>query len=164
MVSALANCHKNSVCHHDVKLENCVINGKFDVKLIDFAYAIEFDKPNSSPFYKFNGSPAYSAPEILFRRPHTETVDIFGLGTCLYYMICHCFPFCDEENTTYEELCRNVRAFCLEFPEGVSEEVKDLIRKLLARENRISLKDIKQHPWYRREQSRYNALKALQPL
>jgi len=152
ITAALKNCHENKICHHDVKLENCVINKEMDMKLIDFAYALEFHPPNSS-FLKFNGSPAYSAPEILFRKPHNETVDIFGLGTCLYYMICHCFPFCDEDNTSYEELCQNVRLFNLEFPEDVSTEAKDLITVMLAKDKRPSFQDIKNHPWYKKHNS-----------
>jgi serine/threonine protein kinase len=148
MVSALKACHDNKICHHDMKLENCVINSNNEMKLIDFAYALEWTDSNCV-FAKFNGSPAYSAPEILFRKPHNASVDIFGLGTCLYYMICQCFPFCDEENTSYEELCQNVRLFNLEFPEFVSPDAKDLITKMLSKENRISIQDIKHHNWYR---------------
>jgi len=165
MVAALEYCHLNNVCHHDFKLENCVINKDLELRLIDFGYAVEFQQPNtSSPspqsslpngglINKYNGSPAYSAPEILFRRPHSETVDIFGLGVCLYYMLTGSFPFCDPERTTYEQLCRNVRNFCLEFPEGVSSDAQDLLKRLLAKENRITLQEIRKHPWVKSTQN-----------
>jgi hypothetical protein len=64
-------------------------------------------------------------------------------------MICHCFPFCDEDNTSYEELCQNVRLFTLEFPDFVSPEAKDLITKMLSN-NRPSFQTIKEHPWYQK--------------
>jgi len=163
MVAALEYCHLNNVCHHDFKLENCVISKDMELRLIDFGYAVEFQQPNSSSpssspsntglIHKYNGSPAYSAPEILFRKPHTETVDIFGLGVCLYYMLTGSFPFCDPERTTYEQLCRNVRNFCLEFPEGVSSDAQDLLKRLLAKENRITLQEIRKHPWIKSTQN-----------
>jgi serine/threonine protein kinase len=152
MVSSLEYCHVNNICHHDFKLENCVINKEMELRLIDFGYAVEFgtqrDNNNTNGLiHKYNGSPAYSAPEILFRRPHTESVDLFGLGVSLYHMLTGSFPFCDPERTTYEQLVRNVRNFCLTFPEGVSSDAQDLMKRLLAKENRITIQEIRKHPW-----------------
>jgi len=37
MVNAIEHCHKRlHLCHHDVKLENFVVDGQMNVKLIDF--------------------------------------------------------------------------------------------------------------------------------
>jgi len=110
---------------------------------------------STSPFGKnniriFDGSPAYSAPEILLRRPHNESVDIFSLGVCLYYLLCGCFPFCDPSKTNLEELCHNIRIGFVEFPEGLlSVSVRDLLMKMLSRrKKRISLEQIKMHSWF----------------
>jgi 5'-AMP-activated protein kinase catalytic alpha subunit len=158
MVAALEFCHQQGICHHDFKLENCVIDENFHLRLIDFGYAIEFrnsDSNSSSPagnnllIRKYNCSPAYSSPEILFRIPHDASVDIFSLGTCLYYMVCGYFPFCDEERTTLEQLCHNLKVLRLEFPEYLSADIKDLMTKLIAkRENRARWDEIKGHPWF----------------
>eukprot|EP01119_Soliformovum_irregulare_P007073 TRINITY_DN1947_c0_g1_i2.p1 TRINITY_DN1947_c0_g1~~TRINITY_DN1947_c0_g1_i2.p1 ORF type:complete len:192 (+),score=29.99 TRINITY_DN1947_c0_g1_i2:604-1179(+) len=149
MVDALAHCHQSRVCHHDFKLENCVIDSRGHLKVIDFAYAVEFDSPTRL-LRDYHGSPVYSAPEILFRKPHDYTVDIFSLGICLFYMLAGYFPFAkDEENTSFEQLCRNVRSFNLIFPAHFTGEVKDLITKLLRLKDRVSWDEIKQHPWYK---------------
>lgn len=153
MVEALQYCHEQKVCHHDFKLENCVINSDLDLRVIDFGYAVDFENyPAGELLHHYTGSPAYSAIEILDRRPHTESVDVFSLGTSLYFMLAGKFPFCDEEKTTYEQLCRNVRVGFLEFPETFSFEVQDLLKKMLSKESaRISWKEIKKHPWMKQE-------------
>ena len=68
-------------------------------------------------------------------------------------MLCLCFPFCDEESTTFEELCLNVKAGHVEFPDGVSSDAKDLIKKLLAK-NRISIDEIRLHKWWQLNEAR----------
>eukprot|EP01117_Protostelium_nocturnum_P014132 TRINITY_DN533_c0_g1_i1.p1 TRINITY_DN533_c0_g1~~TRINITY_DN533_c0_g1_i1.p1 ORF type:complete len:319 (-),score=87.56 TRINITY_DN533_c0_g1_i1:403-1359(-) len=148
MISALVHCHENKICHHDIKLENFVMNeGK--VKLIDFGYAIDYStRPPNELFHIFNGSPAYSAPEVLDRKPHNESVDTFSLGTCLYYMIAAEFPFCDETRTTYEQLVRNVRMGKFVWPDHFSTELRDLLSKMMAKSgSRMEAKDVLNHPW-----------------
>jgi len=148
MASAVAFCHEARVCHHDIKLENFVMDSS-SVKLIDFGYAIDYTtKPSTEQFHVFNGSPAYSAPEILDRKPHDESVDIFSLGTCLYYMMSAEYPFCDETRTTYEQLVRNVRSgkFC--WPDHFSSSLRDLLSHMINKPNlRYSWKQILGHPW-----------------
>jgi len=155
MISALEFCHEHGICHHDVKLENCVIDKELRLRVIDFGYAVEFSGASGPvQIRKFNGSPAYSAPEILFRRSHNESIDVFSAGVCLYYMLAGRFPFCDEERSTFEQLCRNVKSGCVEFPVGISLEAQELMNKMLQKDNRISWAEIRQHPWFRREKKK----------
>jgi len=154
MVDAVEFCHRKlKICHHDIKLENCVLDSELNLKLIDFGFAIEMDDDSVSAGKKlikiYDGSPAYSPLEILMRRPHDETVDIFSLGTALYYMLCGLFPFCDPDKTTFDELCKNVQAFNVDFPKGVSDSAQDLIRRMLAPKNeRLSIEEIRSHSWW----------------
>jgi len=149
MVAALEFAHLHGICHHDFKLENCVVDSDGKLRVIDFAFATEFN--NHELFRNYCGSPAYAAPEVLFRKPHDYTVDIFSLGTCLYYMLTGSFPFVkDETRTTFDQLCRNVKACRIEFPEGMSPEAKDLITRMLSKQNRPNWNVIKEHPWYKK--------------
>eukprot|EP01114_Cavostelium_apophysatum_P015894 TRINITY_DN4423_c0_g1_i1.p1 TRINITY_DN4423_c0_g1~~TRINITY_DN4423_c0_g1_i1.p1 ORF type:complete len:289 (+),score=78.07 TRINITY_DN4423_c0_g1_i1:291-1157(+) len=151
MLDAVEFCHRKlHICHHDIKLENCVLDVDFTLKLIDFGFAIDMeDDPAGKKLIKiYDGSPAYSPLEILMRRPHDETVDIYSLGTALFYMICGTFPFCDPSKTTFDELCKNVQANQVEFPKNVSTAAQDLITKMLAPKNdRLSIEEIRSHPW-----------------
>lgn len=149
MASALEFCHRMKVCHHDFKLENCVIDKDYNLRIIDFGFALDFEnRPEGEMFHNYNGSPAYSAPEVLDRKPHSEKVDIFSLGTSLFYLLSAAYPFCDESKTTYEQLCRNVRKGSIVFPDHLSEKVRDLISKMLKKEGeRIGWEEIRTHDW-----------------
>jgi len=151
MVDAVEFCHRKlRICHHDIKLENCVLDTDFTLKLIDFGFAIEMEDSSAGKklIKIYDGSPAYSPLEILMRRPHDETVDIFSLGTALYYMLCGFFSFCDPSKTTFDELCKNVQANNIEYPKGLSPLVQNLISKMLAPKNdRLSIEEIRSHEW-----------------
>jgi len=152
MVDAVEFCHRKlRICHHDIKLENCVLDIDFTLKLIDFGFAIEMDcSPSAGKklIKVYDGSPAYSPLEILLRRPHDETVDIYSMGTALYYMLCGSFPFCDPDKTTFDELCKNVQNKPVEFPKGLSTAVQDLITKMVAPKNdRVTVEEIRSHLW-----------------
>jgi len=155
MVDAVEFCHRKlRICHHDIKLENCVMDVDFTVKLIDFGFAVTMDDDPSSQAGKklikiYDGSPAYSPIEILLKRPHDETVDIFSLGIALYYMVCGCFPFCDPEKTTYEELCKNVQSNQVQFPSHITSACKDLILRMLSSKNeRPRIDEVRNHSWF----------------
>jgi len=156
MISALQFCHENRICHHDFKLENCVLGKDMLLKVIDFGYAVQFISVagQTQLISKYCGSPAYSAPEILTRKPHNETVDIFSVGVCLYYMLTGAFPFCDEQKTTYEQLLCNLKTFCLDFPTYMSTEAKELITRMLQKQNRISWAEVRQSAWFKREKKK----------
>jgi len=151
MVDAVEFCHRKlRICHHDIKLENCVLDDDFTLKLIDFGFAIEMEDSSAGKklIKIYDGSPAYSPLEILMRRPHDETVDIFSLGTALYYMLCGVFPFCDPDKTTFDELCKNVQNNNIQYPKTMSSSVQHLISKMLAPKNeRLSIEEIRNHEW-----------------
>jgi len=149
MAQAVSFCHQAKVCHHDIKLENFILDSSDNIKLIDFGYAIDFTtKPDSEKFHIFNGSPAYSAPEILERKGHDESVDIFSVGICLYYMMSAEYPFCDEIRTTYEQLVRNVRSLHFVWPEHFSPLLRDLLSHMISKpSHRYQWHHILSHPW-----------------
>eukprot|EP00095_Tigriopus_kingsejongensis_P004076 maker-scaffold1580_size34946-snap-gene-0.8 protein:Tk04076 transcript:maker-scaffold1580_size34946-snap-gene-0.8-mRNA-1 annotation:"microtubule-associated serine threonine-protein kinase-like" len=61
------------------------------------------------------GTPDYLAPELLLRQPHTNAVDWWGLGVCLYEFLTGVPPFSDE---TPALVFQNILALNLDFPEG----------------------------------------------
>jgi serine/threonine protein kinase len=84
--------HKLGIAHRDIKPQNILINGKFEVKLIDFNISKKGkDSENSSKFTKRFmtqvSSPLFAAPEIYSPDCYSESVDIWGLGIVFITMI-----------------------------------------------------------------------------
>jgi len=95
-LKTLASCvdrlHKLGIAHRDIKPQNILINGKFEVKLIDFNISKKGkDSENSSKFTKRFmtqvSSPLFAAPEIYSPDCYSESVDIWGLGIVFITMI-----------------------------------------------------------------------------
>ena len=60
MVSAIAHCHEQNICHRDLKLENILVDDKGNVKIIDFGFSTITD--NRSKLSTFCGTPPYMCP------------------------------------------------------------------------------------------------------
>lgn len=69
------------------------------------------------------------APEIAGKAPyHGEPADMWALGILLYLMLFGKFPF---KATTEKELYRLIQQGKFDMGDGISNEAKDTIRKLL---------------------------------
>ena len=67
IASAVAYCHRQSVAHRDIKLENVLMDKEGgNVKLIDFGFST-FTAPGRATRF-FCGTPAYMAPEIVAKK------------------------------------------------------------------------------------------------
>jgi serine/threonine protein kinase len=78
-------------------------NGVLDVKLIDFNVSKCFRDQNTSTKYlmqTITGAAAFTAPEINNREKYSEKIDIWGVGTVLYYVLFGQRPF--PQTTTSE--------------------------------------------------------------
>jgi len=104
-------CHRKSVVHRDIKLENVLYEpSTATVKLIDFGFAIAL-----APGAKLNifcGTPSYMAPEIVNKKEYTFPVDTWALGVLLYKALNGVFPFRGADD---KELFRKINACKLEF-------------------------------------------------
>jgi len=81
IISALAYCHKNCICHCDLKPENVlVIPGSSTlVKLIDFGTGCFSGKQK----FQYIQSRAYRAPEVMLGIPYGYPMDMWSLGTVI---------------------------------------------------------------------------------
>ena len=96
------------------------------------------------------GTPGYVAPEIVEGIGYGREVDYWSIGIILYIMLCGFPPFYNENNQALFEAIKNCD---YEFPspywDNISEDAKDLIRKILVREpaQRLNADQILNHPW-----------------
>jgi len=99
----------------------------------------------------------YVAPEVLTwyddddnGTPYGKGSDLWSLGVLLYVILSGCSPFCAEEE---EQLLKQVAEAKYEFFEnewkGISDEAKDLVRRLLVVDplQRLKMDDMLEHPW-----------------
>nr|POE56101.1 protein kinase kin1 [Quercus suber] len=95
IASALDYCHRNSIVHRDLKIENILISKSGDIKIIDFGLSNLFSPKN---FLKtFCGSLYFAAPELLQAKQYTgPEVDVWSFGIVLYVLVCGKVPFDDQ--------------------------------------------------------------------
>jgi len=93
--SALEYCHKNSVVHRDLKIENILISQTGNIKIIDFGLSNLYDPSNH--LGTFCGSLYFAAPELLNAKVYTgPEVDVWSFGVVLYVLVCGKVPFDDQ--------------------------------------------------------------------
>lgn len=95
LVEALKHMYQQGHVHRDLKLENLMLDEKFNLKLIDFGFNgdIKGDK-NSGILSTFLGTPGYIAPEILLKQSYIgEKVDSFAMGVILFTLVMGRPPF-----------------------------------------------------------------------
>jgi calcium-dependent protein kinase len=157
IMQAIIYCHKNRICHRDLKPDNFMFSSKepgSTLKLIDFGL--------SRSFYKFQmtgegkclrmttkvGTAHYMAPEIL-RQDYSYACDTWSAGVILYIMLWGYPPFIgkDEDEVFQANLDGNYD-FNDKVWDNVSDEAKDLISKILVPEKeRLTPKECLNHPW-----------------
>ena len=58
--------HCKGFSHRDLKPENILLDQNFNVKLVDFGFALQLEGRDGSGFMNsYVGTPAYMAPELL---------------------------------------------------------------------------------------------------
>ena len=137
VVDVVMMCANEGVLHGDIKDENILVHCEnLHVKLIDFGSST-FIKEG---FYtKYEGTSVYAPPEWKLERKYTaDGLNVWSLGVLLYVMLQGDIPFEETENM-----------WELKWIHTVSQEVKDLLEKLLEKdfEERIDLKKITFHKW-----------------
>jgi calcium-dependent protein kinase len=119
----------------------------FTVKLIDFGTSDKMKKGQNMELQV--GTPYYTAPEVL-NNNYNEKCDIWSCGVILYLMLCGKHPFNgNDDDEIYEEIKRCKIEFNDEEWDTISNDAKDLIKKILIKdvEKRYSAKEALCHPW-----------------
>jgi len=100
MVEATAYLHGKGIAHQDIKLENFLLDSRFNIKLADFGFSRMTHTGQTS--LEQVGTPHYWAPE-----QHEQTafngleVDVFSLGVAIFLLVAGRMPF--EEATKDDE-------------------------------------------------------------
>ena len=157
IVSALYFLHTNNLVHRNIMPENILINDNNEVKLCDFSYAMEINKPIST-IINYNKL-EYTPPEIIRQQPYDYSVDIWTIGVLLYELLHGYSPFGNSEKNNSDEIIRNIiiDKYIIDDKLNLSDECIDLIKKLLEFdcEKRIKIQQILTHPWILKYAKKY---------
>ncbi|KAG7188587.1 hypothetical protein KM043_008217 [Ampulex compressa] len=152
ILDGIAFLHSLNVAHLDIKPQNLVLTGEFpdcDVKLCDFGISRYIS--HGADIREILGTPDYVAPEVLNYEPISLATDMWSVGVLLYVLLTGCSPFGGD--TKQETFC-NISRCRLDFPddlfEDVSEEARDLMRKLMVKDpsERLTVTECLQHAWF----------------
>ncbi|CAJ1340984.1 unnamed protein product [Effrenium voratum] len=126
---ALIHLHERHTVFRDLKPDNVVIDEEHHALLTDFGLSKEGVGQRGTK--SFCGSVAFLAPEILLRKGHNHTVDIYNLGVLLYDMLTGLPPFYHHDRET---LFANIKHARLEVPLYVSRPARAFIEATMERE------------------------------
>mmetsp|Transcript_20540 Transcript_20540/g.58677 ORF Transcript_20540/g.58677 Transcript_20540/m.58677 type:complete len:755 (+) Transcript_20540:83-2347(+) len=151
ILTALEYLHERNIVFRDLKPDNVVLDDRGHALLTDFGLSKELVSDlYPAPATSFCGSVAYLAPEMLSKRGHGKSVDLYGLGVLLYEMLVGTPPYFSYDR---EQLFKNIETQKLTFPAHVSPDARDLISQLLDRDPQRRLgamdtQEVRQHPFF----------------
>lgn len=146
--------HMANIAHRDLKPENVILadKKKLHIKVSDFGLA-KTEERNQS-FDSQCGTPNYVAPEVLnpvADRAYDKRCDMWSLGVMLYICLCGYPPFSDENGppSMKAQIKMGKFEFLSPYWDGVSNEARDLIKKLLTvdPDERATINEAMEHPW-----------------
>ncbi|KAI9292918.1 Pkinase-domain-containing protein [Neoconidiobolus thromboides FSU 785] len=145
IISSLDYCHRNSVVHRDLKIENILISNSGSIKIIDFGLSNLYS--SKSQLSTFCGSLYFAAPELLSAKPYTgPEVDIWSFGIVLYVLMCGEVPFDDKSMTMIHH---KIKRGVVKYPAWLSPDCRHLLSRILVTNpsERATMVEIMQHPW-----------------
>ncbi len=96
LTEALGHAHEHGVVHRDVAPKNVLVSKRGEVKLMNFALAVDERMPTAPEL--LDGStgylgPVYMSPEQILGEPADPRSDLFSVGVILYELIGGARPF-----------------------------------------------------------------------
>lgn len=169
IASAVDYCHRNSIVHRDLKIENILISKTGDIKIIDFGLSNLFSPDEDRKLKTYCGSLYFAAPELLQAKPYTgPEVDVWSFGVVLFVLVCGKVPFDDQYMPA---LHQKIKKGAVDYPNWLSSgksapagappgdvrprwltqepECKHLISRMLVTEpkHRATMHEVMNHPW-----------------
>uniref|UniRef100_G3SP33 Myosin light chain kinase 3 n=1 Tax=Loxodonta africana TaxID=9785 RepID=G3SP33_LOXAF len=142
--------HQHYILHLDLKPENilCVSQTGHQIKIIDFGLARRY-KPREKLKVNF-GTPEFLAPEVVNYEFVSFPTDMWSVGVIIYMLLSGLSPFLGETDAETMNFIVNCSwDFDADSFEGLSEEAKDFVSRLLVKERscRMSATQCLKHEW-----------------
>lgn len=128
------------VAHRDIKAENVLLDRYNNIRIIDFGLSAIVQDDKS--LKRTVGSVAYTAPEILSKKPYSKSADIWSAGVLLYALSTSHLPFISHSNSRIISSSRNESNSNLKNNTQTGSDLNFLSRSM----NRSSFYDIYNDP------------------
>ena len=158
IVKTIQAIHSKGICHRDIKLENILLDDKFNPKIADFGFAAE----NATNLNEYYGTVPYIPPEFFAKSPYDGfESDVFSLGVLLMTLTFNISPFfLDEDNyKLYKLIEKNLEKeywakrepYIINRYGSLSKEFKDLFFHMVVKEpgKRLKIEEILAHNWFK---------------
>ncbi|KAM3579861.1 Serine/threonine-protein kinase [Umbelopsis sp. WA50703] len=145
ILSAIDYCHRNSIVHRDLKIENILLTRDENIKIIDFGLSNIYSP--KSTLSTFCGSLYFAAPELLQAKKYTgPEVDIWSFGVVLFVLVAGRVPF---DDTNMPALHSKIKAGVVNYPDHLSRDCVDLLKSILVVDSakRATVAQVAAHPW-----------------
>lgn len=105
------------------------------LKIADFGVAFQFETDNDDRVRNMKGTPSFMAPEMCAGNGafSGRLADIWSVGVSLYMFVYGCLPFTGVTKYAQWESIINEEVKFPDGTDGVDDNLKDLIRSLLAK-------------------------------
>ena len=164
LINGLEYIHSLGIVHRDLKPENLLLTRDHLLKIIDFGLSNYFKENQTELLSTPCGSPCYASPEMVSGKKYDGVkIDIWATGIILFAMLCGYLPFEDNNN---DILFDKILECKIEFPEYLSEECIDLIKKILVvdPDNRITIPGIKEHSFFIKGKQLFDSVYTIKPM
>ncbi|KAK0530660.1 Chk1 protein kinase [Tilletia horrida] len=155
LIGGLEYIHSQGVVHRDIKPENLLLDAEGNIKLADFGLCSVYKyKGKERQMHGACGSLPYIAPEMNGKPYRGEPVDVWSAGVVLFALLVGNTPWDEPTKRSPEyEAYLTGELFKYDPWTRLEPDSLSLLRKMLEPDpsNRLSISQIKQHRWYKRE-------------
>ena len=159
ILEGIKYCHKNKICHMDIKPQNIVIDENLIPKIIDFSISLDYSLYCTDGKIKlpFKGTSLFMAPEIIAQKyisvKDINKVDLYSFGVTIFLLGYGFYPFDLNQNDVrqYNNIIKKINSG-LKIKNDIrrfSPAFIDFLEKLLVYDinKRINIEQALNHYW-----------------